>query len=535
MDTRLPSTEVSAGQIARALRANISPRSRAAMLLLPFAVWIWLCLDWPARLGFYADDWVLLLHPFVRTARAFHDIASIVATRPASIPFIWLAQAVSDWSPLRSQLFNAAMLLVTAASVGVLAATLASTSRELRSGAMAAACIAATAFIVFPSTVGTFAWGSGVIAVVPATPLFCLGVSLLLRSDGKGWPFGLGLGLALLSHLSYEAFYFQEITVVLAAAALGRATFKNFPWRALIGALLVNVSCISFNRFAGGVQKSFDWNFVQTFMVGYSHALDIFGHATREHSLLIARAVLLAALAGLLCLVRFVGFARVQVALIVFACGILASGLLYAFAGYGLAAEGTMARVSIVIATYFSIAAGLMAAAAWRGIGAQRWVAIGFFLCGIPALLALGLTARSRVADWADTWTYETERLSRLPVASGSADHEQRLFLAIDDGIPSFVAPATAPWEITGAVAWASNKATHSRLAMVDIWRWPPAQSRWFATAHNWFNRWDGNRFEQGPCGGGVAYYGSGAELWAWRTSDSVLVKIEPPWEIGCK
>jgi len=296
---------------------------------------------------------------------------------------------------------------------------------------MAGACIATAAFIVFPSTVGTFAWGSGVIAVVPATPLFCVGVSLLLRSDGKDWPLGLGLGLALLSHLSYEAFYFQEITVVLAAAALGGATIRHLPWRIFIGALLVNVSCISFNRFAGGVQKSFDWNFVQTFMVGYSHAFDIFGHATREHSLLIARAALLAAMAGLVCLVRFVGFARVLVAAVVFACGILASGLLYAFASYGLAAEGTMARVSIVIATYFSIAAGLMAAAAGRGIDVHRWIATGFFLCGITAFFALGLTARSRVGDWADTWTYETERLSRLPVASASADHQPMPNLSI--------------------------------------------------------------------------------------------------------
>lgn len=538
MDTSPSSSEVSAVSLDITLPAGVPWQSRNwIMLLLPLALWIWLCRDWSTRLGFYSDDWMILLHPFVGTARAFREIAVIVASRPVSVPFIWLAQVIVDWSPARSQLFDAAMLLVTAASVGLLAATLASTARDLRAGAMAGACIAAAAFIFFPSTVGTFAWGMGVVAVVPATPLFCLAVSLLLRSEGRPWRFGLGLLLALLSHLSYEAFYFQEITLVLAAAALGGIRIASIPWRVLIGVIFVNGGCIVFNRLAAsGIQKPFDWNFLQVFMGGYPRVLDIFGHATREHHLLIGRAVLVAALSGSICLARFVGFARVLIALLILSCGLVASGLLYAFASYGLAAEGTMARVSIVIATYFSVAAGVLGAAAWQATSARRWSGVAFFLCGAAALIALGLTARSRVGEWADTWTYETQRLSRLPVTIASADHDRSIFLAIDDRPPSFVEPATAPWEIVGAVAWASYKATtHSRLAMVDIWRWPPTTYQWFGTPHNWFSRWDGNRFEQGPCASGVAFGVSGPELWAWKTSDSVLVKIEPPWEIGCK
>jgi hypothetical protein len=67
-----------------------------------------------------------LLHPFVGTAEAFRDILNLVATRPVSAPFIWLAQVIDDWSPVRSQLLNAAMFLVTAVSVGILAAAMAS-------------------------------------------------------------------------------------------------------------------------------------------------------------------------------------------------------------------------------------------------------------------------------------------------------------------------------------------------------------------------------------------------------------------------
>src|SRR5580700_357505 len=83
-------------------------------VLLPAGLWIWLCWDWPTRLGFYSDDWMILLHPFVGTAEAFRDIANAVATRPVSTPFIWLAQILVDWDPVRSQILNVTMLLVTA-------------------------------------------------------------------------------------------------------------------------------------------------------------------------------------------------------------------------------------------------------------------------------------------------------------------------------------------------------------------------------------------------------------------------------------
>jgi len=215
------------------------------------ALWIWLCRDWPARLGFYSDDWMVLLHPFVGTADAYRDISNPVVTRPVSAPFIWLAQVIVDWSPARSQFLNAAMLLVSATSVGILASALASTSRLL-GGAMAAACMASASFIVFPSNVGTFAWGTGVSVVVSALPLFCLAMGLLLHSQGSPWRLGLGLLLALLSHLSFEAFYFQEITVTLLAAALRGNRIKDLPWRVLAGAIIINVGCIAFNRLTGG-------------------------------------------------------------------------------------------------------------------------------------------------------------------------------------------------------------------------------------------------------------------------------------------
>jgi hypothetical protein len=511
------------------------------LLFLPVAFWIWLCRDWPTRLGFFSDDWLVLLHPFVGTAEAFRNITNLVATRPVSVPFIWLAQILVDWDPARSQILNATMLLVTAACVGMLSAALSLVIRPLRDGALVGASVASATFIVFPSTVGTFAWGTGVTTAVPAVPLFCLATSLLLHSEGRRWRLVIGLAIALLSHLSYEAFYFQEVTFILLAAVLRGSKPKSAHWQAIAGAILVNVGCIIFNRLtSAGVHKSFHWEFLHLFVWAYRHIPETFGHATREHVVLITTSMIVAGLSGAICLAELVGAARVRIAFLVMVCGIVASSFLYAFAGYPLAMEGPLARVSIVIATYYATTSGVLAAACWRTPNRQRWAAAAFWLFAATGLIALGLTARSRLNEWADTWSYEMARLSRLPPivlsAHRSAGGDQRIYIAIDDRPLSKVEPARAGWEIGGAIAWASYKVTNDRSLALDLWRGSRTVPRWFTTPPDWFNRWDGQRFEQGFCNSNAVIDGAqGSELWSWDTSTGELNKRGAAWEYGCQ
>jgi hypothetical protein len=250
--------------------------------------------------------------------------------------------------------------------------------------------------------------------------------------------------------------------------------------------------------------------------------------------------MLVAGLSGAICLAQLVGAARVRIAFLVTICGIIASSFLYAFAGYPLAMEGPLARVSIVIATYYSTTSGVLAAAAWRAPNRQRRTVATFWLFAATGLLALGLTARSRVNEWADAWSYEVARLSRLPLigvsAHVSAGDDQRIYIAVDDRPLSKVEPARATWEIAGAVAWASYNATNSRMLTLDIWHGSRTVPRWFTTPPDWFNRWNGHSFEQGFCGSSVVTYSArGSELWSWNTSTSEFRRIDAPWELGCR
>jgi len=517
------------------------PSTFPIILLVPLLLWIWVCWDWPARLGFYSDDWMVLLHPFVGTDQAFRDVARMVATRPVSIPFIWLAQVVTDWDPTRSQILNVAMFLATAVGVGTLTAALISTVRDLRAGMLVGASIAGASFIVFPSNVGTFAWGTVMTTAVPALPLFCVATSLLLHSKGGWWRLLLGLALGLLSHLSYEAFYFQEVTFILLAAVLSGSNINDLNWRALTGAVIVNIGCIIFNRTtSAGVQKPFNPDFFHSFVWAYRHLPETFGHATREHAVLITILILIAGLSGAVCLAHLVGAARTRRAAFVTTCGIVASSFLYAFAGYPLVMEGPLSRVSIVIATHYAVTSGVLAAAAWCSPRLRQRPAVLFCLCAAIGLFALGLTARSRVSDWADTWSYELARLARLPPEVTSADvsagGSQRIYLAIDERESSMVEPAMSIWEIRGAVAWAIYKKTMNREQALDLWHGSRNFPLWFSARQDWFNRWDGKSFQQGSCdGSGVVLSDQGQELWLWKTSTSDLIAAAPVWERGCR
>jgi len=541
MHDRAPYSAVTVDQTGKPTFKLARSASFLTIILSPVVFWIWLCRDWPERLGFFSDDWMVLLHPFVGTAEAYHDILNLVATRPASAPFIWLGQVITDWDPARSQILNAAMLLVTAASVGILTAALSSVVRTLRPGAtLAGACVASAAFIVFPSTVGTFAWQTGMTTAVPALPLFCLATSLLLHSQRSWSRLILALAIALLSHLAYEAFYFQEITFILLAGVLRRNDFKTVHWRAIIGVILVNVACVVFNRVTpGGIQKAFHWDFLHSFLWAYRHLPETFGNATREHTVLIMTSMIAAGLSGAICLTHLIGTMRVRIAAALSVAGIVAASLLYAFAGYPLAMEGPLARVSIVIATYYAVSSGVLAAAAWRQGAPQRWPSMAFWLFAAVGLLSMELTARARVAEWADTWSYEQARLSRLPapILSGdtAAGGGQRIYIAVEDRPRSFVEPATAPWEIIGAVAWASYRTTGNRILMVDRWKGSRTAPQWLATDRDLFSRWDGHSFEQGPCGGAALVNVPASELWIWKTSTSALRKVDAPWEYGCQ
>ena len=96
---------------------------------------------------------------------------------------------------------------------------------------------------------------------------------------------------------------------------------------------------------------------------------------------------------------------------------------------------------------------------------------------------------------------------------------------------------ASAPWEITGAIAWQlyTRSGNNDRRMMMDVWHNRPIRWPWFAAMSSWFTRWNGEKIEQGFCANHVPIYTeTGLELWVWNPVASTFQSVKPGWSYGC-
>jgi hypothetical protein len=506
--------------------------------LLPLVVWAYLCIERPWRLGFYSDDWMVILHPHVGSLEAFTDVFKLVTTRPFSVPWIWALQVLADWSPVRAQLVNIAALALTAGSLGFMVYRMASAMGVSPYARLIAAAFAAACFISLPSNVGIFAWGIGMIAVTPAMVPFCIGVGLLIRhEDRSSRQVAAGLALLLVSHLSYEVFYFQEVIILGAAFVLSGRSLTREDIKLLAAIMLVNIACILFNRLLpGNIHKPFNPAWIATFWGGYGRIDHIFIHAAREYMDYIKPSLVMSGVLGFFCLFRVSGLLAALVAMALFCAGIVAGGVLYAFAGYGLAAEGVMARTSILIAIYFSVACGLFAAAAWQQTGLMAWLRAIWIIYALSLIISMALVSKVRLEEWASVWSQEKERFSSLPAGYSPVSGDTKGYVVVNVKATTFVHVASAPWEMQGAVAWGlSTRSGVVGRGMTRLLWQKEMVTHWYSTLPQWFNRWNGTVFEQGPCASkSTVYSGQFNEMWVWNPQEKTFAAAAPGWAVGC-
>ena len=377
------------------------------------------------------------------------------------------------------------------------------------------------------------------VAVTPATILFCLGMWLLIGSNAERVSVNiLAMALLLASHLAYEAFYFQEIIVFAIFLTLSGRTLPTRRQALVVGGLIaVNLAAVAFNRLAPGpIQRQFNPDWWHLFTAGYGHIIDIFGHATREAQSLVKVSFLVSAALGYACLAFAVGLRAAVTVAALFLIGGAMAGILYAMAGYGVAAEGVMARSANVLSVYSALASGLLTAAAFAQIRLRPGLAVAQLGATAALLVAFSATSHARLQDWAATWTAEVERLASLPQSYKFIERNSRIYVALEPSAPLRpISIAVAPWEINGAIAWELyvRSGYSDREMMEGAWH---GHGRWYATPPDWFNEWDGQRFAQGPCENRVPiYHGAGTELWVWRRDGAVFAPVESGWSTGCE
>jgi len=349
-----------------------------AAAALPVLVFLLLYVWRPLKLGFYIDDWLILLHPRPGSLAAWSDVLALYQNRPASAVVVWLAQLVIGWDPARAQVVNAVLLMVSAIAVASLTYTLAASLTDRHCARLWGAGLGAAAYLAFPWTLGYSAWATAAMAAAPATVLFCAAAGLLVGPAGERLSVQILACLLMgASFLVYEPFYGQFIFVLALAAVIRPARAPS--WVMVRPALLlavVNIGCFIYNRWAEGNRKSFSMYWVRTFLDGYYHYFwPNLLRSFREVAPIIAVCLIVAMSVGVVFLARVIGRQRAVLAVLAILAGIYAAGLLYAFAGYPLITVGGSARATVVLSLYGALLLGLLGAASAAHRANVRWLA----------------------------------------------------------------------------------------------------------------------------------------------------------------
>jgi hypothetical protein len=395
-------------------------------------------------------------------------------------------------------------------------------------------------YLCLPSNVGVFAWSHGFIAEAPATILFCVGVALLIgkRRYVRSVLY-FGLLFTTLSHLIFEVFYFQEVTILALAAVLAWRRPQRQEILVLLAVLGLNTACLTFNRLVPAeLHRSFSAYWWYIFVSGHLRVATLFADACREFLGVLEISLLAFCVLGLIGLLILIGFVRVVLIAGILGVGASSVGLLHAMAGYGLAVQGEMARTATGINFFASLGCGFLALGAWelRRRLFSAWAMA--LLSAASVILCLTVSSRTRTSEWANTWEYEKQRLAALPADYSFQVDDQRLFVLVDTRNNGFTRPALAPWEITGAIAYQLyiRSQYKDRRMMIEAWERPPGwRWRWFVSSPGWWNRWDGSTFSQGLCGNrALIVESSGASLWIWPSDVSAFALAEAGWHAGC-
>jgi len=449
----------------------------------------------PFMLGFYDDDWAVILIPTQKTAAfSWERLAfymELYANRPLSGAISFVVSSLCS---------NSAVLWHSAAAVMALLAALAlrtffrSLLRLCGCHHRWAADVGAALWLVFPWTLGTISRPTCSPNIATVAFLAFSGTALF-----NAWRRGKVAWIVpslwfLASCLTYEALYGQFLILFVIGWLCGvrrRIGTKPFALSAL-PFMVAQVVAAGWNRLVPLVtslapSKSFCpawWSIA----IDNLHRLRYFiGHSARELSPLLELTLLgtFALCGGALAWQLFRKDSRNAAWRsfgVLGACGLgVLIGLLvlsaagYSIRGVGLASRTTMA-FSVWLATALAIGLGSLP---------SRPRLLRIVGTGCAALLGglLILATQTRVREWAETWAIEQEVLADAPLDDLARVHPDAVVLYMGPEMHKGV----------GVFGYMRN------LDLAMEYTYPELKSLHFCCAarDNWITTWDGRHFEQ--------------------------------------
>jgi hypothetical protein len=446
----------------------------------------------PTVLGFYDDDWAVLLDPTQTTAPfslarlAYH--MELYANRPGSGLLTFLMSSLCGAAPLAWHIAISVLILGLALC---LRAGLRAALQLLGFATQSAADVAVAAWLLFPWTLGMTAWPTVAVSFASVG-----GFALALRACCRGWRAGHAAWAAtglwfLASILTYESFYGQFLLLAAFAwLAAPRVAWRR-AWPPLAACAVAQVGAIAWNRvvphlttFAPSKSPALDpWGTLSASLATLPHFV---GQAAREFSPWLEGLLLLGATLWLAAqlLNRRVALQRVHAvrAVLILGVGLAGAGaalVLYALVGHRLAATGLSSRTTLTPSFWAAVALAVLWAALPR---TPRVVPLGAHVYATAVLLLFGMAQNFRVLEWGTAWTRAQHVLAAAPLAQ------------LRQAQPGAVVLYDGPYKYRGIRVFGATWNLNHAMA----YTYPELRGLHFCEARaDRLSTWDGRHFEQ--------------------------------------
>jgi len=493
------------------------------------AAWIAAYATRPGMLGFYSDDWSVLLCPAADnaafSARRLGLLMEIYANRPVHGLVTFVFSSLCGHSPALWHSAIAVLALAAALAVyGFLRALL----RLSGSESSLAAAIAAAFWTVFPWMLGATAWpsmGPTLCAVI----LFVLAGRLFFDGWQRGKAPWLFPSLALLAGmLTYEAFYGQLFVLLLMGAVCGVARRVGLRRLALpfAACVVAQAAAIVWNRlspliFSVAATKSFHTQWGEKLLHSVRMLPRAFRYSAPELSPLpeLVALVLGVTCAGAILSQSFAVEDRRRALrqlglLALAACGGFIGLLIPALAGYSYKWTGHEARTLLSPSVWMSTASAIALAAAIRRRPPVCIIAIA---CSMILGVLMTLATHARLREWAEVWGIQRRTVATAPVSHLRAAAADSVILVTGPLCHKSLTVFAYPWDINGIMFF------HYPDLLVQRLYFLPAPDGYVTT-------WDGRTVLQRK-GDKLLRRRAAEEVWLWALERSVAQPVAAPFE----
>jgi len=470
------------------------PRPLVLWLIGILAAIVWQ----PFLLGFYADDWPLILEA-VHHGPAFSFERLVFAyninpARPAMTPFWFVFSSLLGDQAL---LWHLALLLVNGVTVFIAARIICIISGARSGFDRHTSLGCAAAWLILPTNATFHFWPTSV-PVIATLDMFGLLALAVLSASQKHhrksalWYIALGIFYGLIC-ISYEAFFFQWIPLVLLTALVPRVHKRSVQevvqvCFALMGGQGLATGWYFLAKHVTRMEKPIIPDWLTVSAQNFRRLIPEVARSTDE-----TRVVVLISGIGLLVL-TLAGVARrlylarksmtdtMATLLILGSLSIGAAGSVIAFSlgGRPIVGTGVEARTFLVLDFWAVVGLGVLV------MQLRRWVGGGYYRVYI-GLLAVGLSGFTvshvqRAFDWVSAWKMQQRILSEAPIArlASTASKDQVVFIG--------------PRDLNGGPVFLQSYELETALSLT----YPVLRGRSFLIFNVWLGElvWDGRKLE---------------------------------------